>query len=410
MIKRHVTQQVQDALTDTPVILINGARQTGKSTLAQWISKEVHPATYVTLDDAGALSSALASPKDFIARLNGPVIIDEIQRAPELFLAIKAEVDRDRRPGRFLLTGSADVLLLPRLADSLAGRMEIITLWPLSQGELAGKREQLIDNLFDPDWRPAVGSPLDSKALWSRILSGGYPESVERKNQARRNAWFGSYVTTILQRDIRDLSNIDGLTTFPRLLRMLAARTTTLLNIAELGRSVGLAHSTLKRYMSLLEMTFLVQQIPAWSSNLGKRLTKSPKIILNDTGLVAYLQDVNQQRLTRNPDFSGKLMENFIIMEMIKQITWSEKNPSIYHYRTQNGQEIDILLEDAAGSVVGIEIKASSTVKSGDFRALRSLSESLGDRFVRGIVFYTGEHVLGFGENLTALPVQSVWN
>lgn len=410
MIYRNITSKIVEALQDTPVILINGARQTGKSTLAQWLSKEKYPAEYLTLDDATVLAAARQSPQDFIANARTPVIIDEIQRAPELFLSIKSAVDRNRQPGQFLLTGSANVMLLPRLAESLAGRMEIVTLWPFSQGELAGVREQFIDLVFAPEWRMPRIEPIDNKSLWERVLRGGYPESVERGTQPRRKAWFGSYVTSILQRDIRDIANIEGLTALPRLLKLLASRTASLLNFSELSRAIGIPQSTLKRYMTLLETTFMYRALPAWSANLSKRLVKSPKIILGDTGLIGYLQDINIQRVTRNPEFSGRLLENFVMMELVKQSTWSETQPGIFYYRTHSGQEVDIVLEDAAGNVVGIEVKASSAVGSGDFKGLRDLEETLDDRFVRGVVLYTGEKAVPFGEKLFAIPVSGIWS
>jgi len=409
MIYRNITSKIIEALQDTPVILVNGARQTGKSTLVQWLSKEKYPAQYLTLDNATVLAAAQESPQDFIANLTQPVIIDEIQRAPDLFLAIKAAIDRDRKPGRFLLTGSANIMLLPRLAESLAGRMEIITLWPFSQGELESVNEQFIDSIFATKWDAPKVKPVDTKEIWERVLKGGYPESVNRGTQPRRKAWFGSYVTTILQRDIRDLANIEGLTALPRLLKLLSSRTATMLNFSELSRSIGIPQSTLKRYMTLLETTFLYQALPAWSANLSKRLVKSPKIILSDTGLIGYLQDITSQRIIQNKEFSGRLLENFVAMELMKQITWSDTQPGMYHFRTQGGQEVDIVLEDSTGNIVGIEVKASGSVGGNDFKGLKNLAESLGKRFVRGLVIYSGENIVAFGDTLYAMPISGIW-
>ena len=290
MLHRNVTPELRDALADTPVVLLNGARQTGKSTLARALAPDAFPggpAAYVTLDDATALAAATDDPDGFVRGLDGPVILDEVQRAPELFRAVKAEVDRDRRPGRFLLTGSADVMLLPVASESLAGRMEVVTLWPLSQGEIEGRTERFVDAVFEDALPPAPGS--SGEPVWTRLARGGYPEAAEREDARRRSRWFGSYVTTILQRDVRDLARIEGLSEMPRLLALVAARTATLLNVAELSRSSGLPASTLKRYLTLLQATFLVRELPAWSTNRSKRLVKSPKLLVADSGLAAHL-------------------------------------------------------------------------------------------------------------------------
>jgi predicted AAA+ superfamily ATPase len=409
MLTRNLTPAIIEALSDTPVVMLNGARQTGKSTLAKTLTGKSYPARYVTLDDATSLAAAKHDPAGFISGLGGPVVIDEIQRAPELFIAIKANVDLDRRPGRFLLTGSANVLLLPRLSESLAGRMEIYTLWPLSQGEFSGTREGFVDAVFSEKPLPIDFKYVDdATSLLERAIRGGYPEASSRTSEARRRAWFSSYITTILQRDVRDIAHIDGLNAMPRLLSMLATRSTSLLNYSELSRTTGLPQSTLKRYMALFETTFLINHIPAWSSNLGKRLVKTPKLVINDTGLLASLLAVDASRL-ENSTLSGPLMENFVIMELRKQISWSDIKPMILHYRTQTGQEVDVVLEDTAGRVVGIEIKTSKSISGHDFKGLQSFSEAAGSNFVRGIVLYGGSETVAFGSNLFAMPIASLW-
>ncbi|HEX8691778.1 MAG TPA: ATP-binding protein, partial [Longimicrobium sp.] len=325
------------------MVLLNGARQVGKSTLVQSLDSDAFSARYLTLDDASVLSAARTATEDFVAGLDGSTILDEVQRAPELFVALKAAVDRERRAGRFLLTGSADVLMLPRVSESLAGRMEVLTLWPLSQGEIEGAREGFVDALFSGG---ALTLPADAAIgrdeLARRVVSGGYPEVLARDAARRRRAWFGSYITTILQRDVRDIANIDGLAELPRLLALLAARTGTLLNFSELSRSSTLPQSTLKRYMALLEMTFLVGTVPAWSGNLGKRLTKSPKVLLCDTGLAAYLLGLDGPGGPDALSAFGGLLESFVAMEVRKQLAWSHAQPRLYHFRTQADQEVDL--------------------------------------------------------------------
>ena len=392
------------------MVLLHGARQTGKSTLVQAIAEEDHPARYITLDDATALSAACSDPAGFLAGLRGPVILDEAQRAPDLFLAIKAEVDRRRQPGRFLLTGSAHVLLLPKLAESLVGRIDILTLWPFSQGELDGSEENFIDAAFADSVRCPSPESFDRHSLFERAVVGGFPEAAARRSSSRRGRWFGSYVTTIVQRDVRDIANIEHLTTLPRLLSLLAARTGSLMNYAEFSRSLGLSQSTLKRYMALLETTFLVQPLGPWSANLGKRLVKSPKIMFCDTGLMAHLLGLSVERIEAQPELAGPLLENFAVMELRKQASWSETQPRLFHFRTHTGQEVDIILEDAAGNVVGIEVKAASSVAARDFTGLRFLSEALGERFRNGFVLYTGRESVPFAPNLHAVPLPVLWS
>ena len=398
------------ALARSPVVFLNGARQTGKSTLAKALAGGPHPASYITLDDATTLAAAQADPAGFVAGLDGPVVMDEVQREPRLFLPIKAAVDRDRRPGRFLLTGSASVMALPQLAHALVGRVEILTLWPFSQGELEGHGDDFVDAIF----RSRVAAPARtgtrrSTPIERRLLTGGFPEVATRKTNAGRRAWFASYTTTILQREVRDLANIEGLAVLPSLLRLLAARAATLLNTSELSRSTGIPNTTLKRYLALLEATFLIQPLPAWSANLSKRLVRAPKLLLCDTGLLAHLLGVDARRLAAERALVGALLENFVAMELAKQASWSEVRPAIHHFRTHAGEEVDVVLEDAAGRVVGIEVKAAATVGARDLRGLRALAEALGKKFVRGVVLYTGTEVIPFGERVHAVPLEALW-
>ena len=397
MYARSLSKPVLESLADTPVIFLRGPRQAGKTTLAKELAGGPWGGRYLTLDDPAVLGIATSDPFGFIAGLEGSVVLDEVQRAPELLLAIKAEVDRDRRPGRFLLTGSADILLLPKASESLAGRMEILTLWPLSRSEISGRKRNLIDRLYQGGPFSLESTPISEDEL----SAGGYPTSIARTSAARRDAWFGSYVTTILQRDVRDLANIEGLTELPRLLSLLAARACTLMNLSSLSRDIGISHTTLKRYLTLLETTMLVQLLPAWSTNLGKRLVRSPKVLINDSGLMAYLLGLGLGRASRA---SGALLENFVAMEIKKHLEWSDVRPSLYHFRTHNGSEIDILMEDRAGRVVGIEVKSAATVRARDFAAMKSLADSIGDRFLRGYVIYGGRQSVQYGSNLYALP------
>ncbi len=406
---RKITDRVNAALADTPVVLLNGARQTGKTTLARSLVRERPGARYYSFDDAAVLAAAADDPPGFVAAGDGPVVIDEVQKVPELFPAIKLAVDRDRRPGRFLLTGSANVLTLPRISESLAGRIEILTLWPFSQGEIEEVPEGFVDAAFSgapPRLRDDSSGSLD---LRTRVLLGGFPEVLTRAAEDRRRAWFASYVSTILQRDVRDLANIEGLTDMPRLLSLLAARVSGLMNKAEISREAGIAYATLDRYLALLQMTFLIQPLPAWSGNLGKRLTKAPKVNLCDSGLAAHLMGMTADRQARDPSFVGQLVESFVAMELRKQASWSRTPVSLFHFRTAARREVDLMLEDDAGRVVGIEVKASASFGRRDVASLRAVAQDLGDRFHRGLLLYGGDTVMPLGERLHAMPISALW-
>ncbi len=409
MYRRNIELHINTALKDTPVVFVSGARQTGKTTLVRKIARDLPSATYLTLDDASVLAAATHDPAGFLYGLPGTVVIDEVQKAPALFPAIKAGVDRDRKPGRFLLTGSANILVLPKVSESLAGRMEIVSLWPLSQGEMEGVQEDFISRLFKsaPFRAGHGGSP--KKDIVQRVLRGGFPEAVGRRDGERRCAWFGSYLTAILQRDVRDLAHIEGLSDMPRLLSILTARIGGLLNLADISRAIGIPHSTLKRYLALLETTFLVRTIPAWSANLGKRLVRAPKLYLCDSGLAAYLNGLNHLTYQDNSPQKGPLFENFVLAELLKQASWSNTPVTLTHFRTSTGKEVDFVVEAADGRLAGLEVKSASTVRSDDFDGLKELAHHLKSRFVRGVVLYAGDGIIPFGDRLWAVPIEGLW-
>jgi len=409
MYQRFLSETIQSGLSDTPVVFIRGARQTGKTTLSREIISSEHKANYITLDSAAVLSAAATDPVGFITHLHKPVTIDEVQRVPELILAIKEDVDHNRNPGRYLLTGSANILTIPKVADSLAGRMEIVTLWPLSRGEIAGVKESFIRKVFKGESIGLSFSRIGIEDLADMIITGGYPEPVKRTSFDRKTAWFDSYLTTILERDIRNLANIHDIAIVPRLLRLLGSRTGGLRDYSELSRSLSVPTTSLIRYMSLLEGIFLVYTVPAWSSNFGKRLIKSPKVFFTDTGIASYLLGIDKERLLADPILTGKLFENFVSSELSKQMAWSGMRTRIYHFRTQAGQEVDFVLEDSSGRVCGIEVKLSASITAKHFIGLRELHRLAGDNFVAGIVIYTGEQIVPFGNNLFGVPVSALW-
>lgn len=400
---RYLKHRVRAALTDTPVVFINGPRQAGKSTLTrELLGFKDRP--YITLDDVLQLEHATENPIDFLSAYL-EMTIDEIQRLPGLFLTLKLLVDRDRRPGRFLLTGSANILLIPKIADSLAGRMEILTLLPLSQAEIRGVEDDLIEELFSPNFSPKIPSALTREALAEIISLGGFPEVQKRKDFKRREAWFDGYITTLLQRDVRDLAHIEGLSKLPNLLKMVATRAASSLNLQELSRSCGIPASTLGRYLQLLQTLFLIEPLPAWMSNRSKRLVKSPKIFLSDTGLLIYLLGISPEGLLHNPDLWGKALESFVLQEIRRRLQWSSMRAALFHFRTQQGAEVDLVIEHGDGRLVGIEIKAKSHAGPDMFKGLRHLKELSKEKFVRGIVFYTGSEIVPFGADMTAVPI-----
>jgi predicted AAA+ superfamily ATPase len=412
MFSRYLIGPLLDALADTPAVLVNGARQTGKSTLVQSAELAGQNRQYLTFDDPGILAAAKRDPNGFVAGLNMPVTLDEVQHVTEIFPVIKAAIDRKRQPGQFLLTGSANVMLLPTLSQSLAGRMEVLSLWPFSQGEIRGVRESFVDTLFSQEsvgWTGKIAA-VSRDDLLETALAGGYPPAIARQSATRRNAWFQSYAMTLLQRDIRDLANIADGTAVPRLLSVVAARAGGLLNFADLSRSVALPQTTLKRYFALLEGTFLVQLLRPWARNLGKRIIQTPKVYLNDTGLLAYLLGATVDRLKAEGNLAGAVVENFVLMELRKQSTWSTTQPELFYWRTASGQEVDVVLEDRAGRVVGVEVKAAATLSASDVRGLQALATTAGKHWVRGVVLYTGTEVVPFSANLHGVPISRLWS
>lgn len=407
MNSRNLTTSIFAAMADTPVIFLRGARQTGKTTLVKRLCEDGQR-TYVTLDAVTALAAATEDPAGFIRELPKPVVIDEVQRAPGLLLAIKEDVDRNRQPGNYLLTGSANILVLPQVADSLAGRMEVLTLNPLSQGEIANVRDDFIARLFAPEF-PASATGVgatDRETLLSAICAGGYPEVLSRPLAERRAAWFEAYLTTLVEKDVRDIANVQDRGCLARLvMRQLAVRSGTIHNAADMGRTIGMNGTTLARYLAVMDALFLTWTLPAWSANLGKRLMKSPKLHMTDSGFACYLCGADEGRLRDDPVLAGRLLESFIESEIQRQATWSDHGVSLYHYRSQSGDEVDMLLEDRAGRVAGVEIKLSESLTARDAKTLGYVRDALGESFVRGVILYSGAQVVPMGDRIFAVPM-----
>ena len=405
---RFSLSNLTTALQDTPVVLIHGPRQCGKTTLARTVGDEVGY-SYISFDDDVLRASVKADPVGFVADLPNKVVLDEVQRIPELFTALKVAVDRDRRPGRFILTGSANVLLVPKLADSLAGRMEILRLHPLAQSELAAKLPNFLDALFGAGFKAHQQARL-GKELAERIAAGGYPVALARSSSRRRATWYRDYIETLVQRDVRDMVRISSLDVLPRLLTLAAGQTARLLNVADLASPFQLSRPTIRDYVTLLARVFLLEELPPWHNNRLSRLIKTPKLHLGDTGLACALLGADAEALWADRALLGQLLETFIFQELRRQASWRDDPITFYHFRDKDDAEVDIVLEGGGQRVAGVEVKAAATVTSSDFRGLRKLKESVEGRFAGGVVLYDGEVTTTFGDKLYAVPIRSLWD
>ena len=404
---RFSERVLTEALADSPSVLIHGPRQSGKTTLAQAVGARMGY-TYFTFDDEVTRGVAAADPAGFIADLPSRAILDEVQHLPQLFSALKVAIDRERTPGRFILTGSANVLLLPKLADSLAGRMAILRLHPLAQCELARQPPSFLDRLFDVGFKVRRMERL-GRELSERIVAGGYPAALRLPSGRRRARWYEAYLDSIVQRDVRELARIGSLDALPRLLALAASQTARLLNVSELAAPFQLSRPTIRDYVTLLTRVFLVEELPPWHSNRLSRLVKTPKLHVGDTGLACALLGADTAALMTDRQLLGQLLETFVFHELKRQASWHDNPLSFFHFRDRDNFEVDIVMERGVRAVSGVEVKAGATVTAADFRGLRKLREAAGKRFSSGVVLYDGEICAGFGDGLFAVPIRSLW-
>lgn len=430
---RYAERRLSEALEDSPVVLVHGPRQCGKTTLAQFVcapkyltwkgnhlswrvSQKHRDYTYISFDDAVARNGARADPMGFVADLPERVILDEVQRVPGLFEAIKIEVDRQRVPGRFILTGSTNVLLIPTLSESLAGRMQIVRLHPLAQYELVARLTSVdsysgtgfLNALFGDGFEVRQTERLGEQLI-ERIVAGGFPPALTRPTVRRQTEWYRNYVEAHIQHDVRDMTRIRSFDILPRLLSAAASQTARLFNLTDLASPFHLSRPTIGDYITLLERLFLLERLPPWHNNRLRRLIKSPKLHVGDTGLATAMLDADATSLAADRALLGQLLETFIFQELRRQASWHDAPMKFYHFRDKDGAEVDIVIERGSRSVAGVEIKAAATVTETDFRGLRKLANAAGECFAHGLVLYDGETSIGFGGRLYAVPIRRLW-
>lgn len=362
----------------------------------------------MSFDEEAVRDAARRDPVGFVEGLPRRTILDEVQRVPELFTSLKAAIDERRAAGRFILTGSASVLLVPKLADSLAGRMGILRLHPFAQCEILGKRPRFIQTLFRGGFRTRLTDRLGME-LAERIVGGGYPAALARRTPARRRAWYRDLVETQIQRDVRDVARIHSLDALPRLLALAASHTSQLLNVSDLAAPFQVTRQTIHDYVTVLERVFLLDRLPPWHSNRLSRLVKAAKLHMGDTGLACALLGIDAVVLSRERDRLGPLLETFVLQELRRQASWHPDPIDFFHYRDRDGFEVDVVLERGSTAIAGVEVKAAASVNDADFRGLRKLREAAGRRFAAGVVLYDGTAAIPFGDNLFAVPLRSLW-
>lgn len=405
---RSLAGEVRAALADTPVVCLLGPRQVGKTTLARQLEPRY---AYLTLDDAATLAFAREDPSGFIAALPDPVILDEVQRAPELLRSIKLSVDNDRRAGRFLLTGSANLLMLPWLGDSLAGRMEIIDLHPLTAAEQSGTPGAFLAHLLAGTLRPTLEPTIapDIEGVARKVVAGGYPEAIDRA-PARARAWHQNYMRAVVERDVKDVARIRDSRDLSRLLRLMALRTGQLLNVSSLATELGIRRETVESYLTVCERLFLLRRLQPWHRNQAKRLIKTPKVHFVDSGLCASLAGMDAVDAVRERARFGHLLETFVVQQLAAQAGWTDRDLELWHYRDKDQNEVDLVITRGS-DVWGVEVKAAATAGPHDGNGLRRLADQCGADFKGGALLYSGTNTLPLDtDNCLAVPIARLWD
>lgn len=412
LIRRHIESEVRDVLSSSRAGAILGPRQAGKSTLARELQRGGLVPNYYNLDEEATRRVARSDPDGFVADIAKPAVIDEIQRAPDLLLAIKQVLDTSDARGQFLLTGSANVLASRAVADALPGRVEYVSLWPLSQGEIEGRRETFVDRLLAGDPPRLSGEPSGRGAHAERIVRGGFPDAYTRSDR-QRGRFFDSYVRALLGRDLAAVGEVRvAPAKLAQLLSLLAARSGGLASFSSLARDLELDGKTVKAHTAMLEELFLVYRLRPWSRNVGSRHVKTPKLLLTDTGLMSALVGADAQRYTAFDQgaLAGALLETFATMELVKQRSWAAARAELFFYRDARQREVDVVIESVTGDVAGVEVKAAASVDRSDSAGLRFLRDELGSRFVAGVVLYAGSSTLELDDRIWAVPLAGLWS
>lgn len=408
LIERQARHVIVEALDYSRVVLVLGARQVGKSTLTKLIATSDRPATIVTLDNQGTRRAARDDPHGFIAGMRGPVLIDEVQRVPDLLYAIKEAVDENPVPGRFLLTGSANILTAPKISESLAGRVRRIGLWPLAQSEIHHSDRNFVDCLFAGEPPQVSGAPVGRDAFVEVVARGGYP-AVRTLDEAQRRHWYRDYVQSIVERDLRDIASAQKLSEMPRLIRLLAAHSAKLLDYRRLASDLQLSDKTVSAYIELLRTIFLVHIVPAWRPGLRSRELHAPKLYLTDTGLLTQQLGADRRRIAEDDQLTGYALETFCGMEILKHQSWAREDSTLRHYRVAD-DEIDIVLESQSGDLAAIEVKARASIREQDWRVIKKLRDRRPDRFNAGVLLYTGSQTIPLGDRIWAVPISGLWS
>ncbi len=394
MYPRKITQKLVIALKNFRIVLLNGPRQAGKTTLVKRLSSK-QGMSYLTLDDPEKLDFARQDPKNFLQfYAQNPLVIDEIQFAPELIPYIKTHVDNNSRKGQFLLTGSADFMKMHEITESLAGRMVRYNLYPLSQGEIKARKSNIIDQLFAKDISNIKSHAPLAKVL-KNIVRGGYPEIINYKSSLR-NDWFSSYIESRIQKDILELRKISlaKRQSIKQLLQLLASHDAQLLNYNTLAKKLQITNKTVLAYVELLEAMYIIKTVPSYHVNTSLRVIKSPKIHFIDTGLASFLLHVDEENLFLHKDSRyGSLIENYVYSELLKEASYSENNVEIYHFRDLRKKEVDLVLENRNGKIIGIEVKATASIKQNALKGMVELANESKNRFDKGVIFYGGDEV-----------------
>ena len=408
MLPRSIRPLIVEGIDDSRIVFVGGARQVGKTTLVSDIAAQERPMATFTLDDRATREAALADPTGFVADLPGPSFIDEIHRAPDLLLALKRAVDADTTPGRFVITGSANVLASRRIHDALPGRIDRVDMWPLAQSEIRGGTLNVVDELFAGHAPKVTGAPAGRAAFADIVAEGGYPEARVRPPGRRRDRWFANYVAGTLSRDLAEIADVRRIDDAERLLRLLAAQSANLLSYRKVGARLDMHHDTVKAYVALLEQMFLVKRLPAWRPGIGAREAATPKLYVCDSGLLAHLLGADAQRIAEDDQVTGKLCETFVVGELLRHATWSQQQPRLYHYQ-RDREDVDVVLENNRGDIVGVEVTAAATLRASDWKWLKKLADVRGDSFRAGIVVYAGEQTIPLGSRLWAVPYRGLW-